>query len=957
MDNTDPLNALKRGGSGTLVASTSPKHARMDVAFTASASTEEHDPSPFSAFHVLLQRGFEKEVLLVVMGLVIVQVATQYKKRHPKWLYKPIKDLDLLQNPLHAEMVYKDVIAIGSSENPKWSVQACVHYAIERTGSPTIKQPDNVIMTAIQNYLSKFSQTMLDVITGDKDLLRWDGPSDSGEHGDFFRRLCLPQVLGHLSLLLHELGCYNKEVFDKHLKSLFNVHNKSIVLINTSGSGKSRLLLEGLAIQENDGFNSDPISMEDFDSNEAIACRQYLKVLLACIFVFTHFLNLNLNIFCGIINILKDSTNDYLERSLRQSLEDVKNLLAQTFPLSTSSCQLCCIVDEAQAPAIQASNAFHSHSSRSSRSLLRPLTECLHKSLALHNWFLFLSGTGTNLQIIQENSGSKALKLGGESKFEQHSEMGSFEDADSQAAYIRKFVPPALQGGLSDFLAHVFTWTRGRFRFTATLIELLLISGFCSPYAVLNSYIKFFCDDEFEPGDAEDLIKAEPPLSPNIFIEAKISRGINVKHLSKLGVFSKLKENLPACLLIGTPLSVLPVDDSILVKLGFSRFVDITRSVHMDEPLVLTAIFTWLEKNEPGYLHTHIMEKAFDISLKHNPSEVFSAYAVFRALQSGLPLNQVLDFYIPENAVLPSWTYEKAQIVVPSHFDHTTQRYHTIPYSYSSRNIPQAGSYLDSASQLLQWLTFQGAPYSICYPITRAGPDLVCLVKLDSGKHFWLLGQTKVRESDKTIVNGDLVSAVQSVIPENVYRNSSGAEVDGLPAASQQFLKALDALPDKVDKVLSSDLASHHAIGVLCIFPAFHNIQCLNASSFKTTTTPLAAINWDRVGPILDNIMLGSKLWAQLIKRSHMERLIKVNAQNDDSHIDYKNVDFIVDKKDLEDSSRISTSMLKLQLQLHRLYEQSLPSEQRKVPEEKDLKTRQDVVHALEAAIDRWNSL
>ncbi|KAK0203147.1 hypothetical protein DFS33DRAFT_963660 [Desarmillaria ectypa] len=845
---------------------------------------------------------------------------------------------------------------------------------------------------------------MLDVITGDKDLPRWDGPSDSGEHGDFFRRLCLPQVLGHPSLLLHELGCYNKEVFDKHLKSLFNVHNKSIVLINTSGSGKSRLLLEGLArywgfyfvgtrdsyelgstdleqalsrIQENDGFNSDPVSMEDFDSNEAIACRQYLKVLLARTFVFTHFLNLNLSqpgssednlrlawlkiqihqtkifrldIFCGIINLLKDSTDDYLERSLRQSLEDVKNLLAQTFPLSTSSRQLCCIVDEAQAPATQAPNAFHSHSSRSSRSLLRPLTECLHKSLALHNWFLFLSGTGTNLQIIQENSGSKALKLGGEPKFEQHSEMGSFEDADSQAAYIRKFVPPALQGGLSDFLARVFTWTRGRFCFTATLIELLLISGFRSPHAVLNSYIKFFCDDEFEPGDAEDLIKAEPPLSPNIFIEAKISRGIDVKRLSKL-------ENLPACLLIGTPLPVLPVENSILVELGISRFMDITRSVHTDEPLVLTAIITWLEKNEPGYLHTHIMEKAFDISLKHNLSEVFSAYAVFRALQSGLPLNQVLDFYIPENAVLPSWTYEKAQIVVPSHFDHTTQRYHTIPYSYSSRNIPQAGSYLDSASQLLQWLTFQGAPYSICYPITRAGPDLVCLVKLDSGKHFWLLGQTKVRENDKTIVNGDLVSAVQSVIPENVYRNSSGAEVDGLPAASQQFLKALDALPDKVDKVLSSDLASHHAIGVLCIFPAFHSIQCLNASSFKTTTTPLAAINWDRVGPILDNIMLGSKLWAQLIKRSHMERLIKVNAQNDDSHIDYKNVDFIVDKKDLEDSSRISTSMLKLQLQLHRLYEQSLPSEQHNVPEEKDLKTRQDVVHALEAAIDRWNSL
>ncbi|KAK0440933.1 uncharacterized protein EV420DRAFT_1126765 [Desarmillaria tabescens] len=663
---------------------------------------------------------------------------------------------------------------------------------------------------------------MLDVITGDKDLPQWNGPTrDGGEHSDFFRGLCLPQVAGYPSLLLHELGCYNKEAFDKLLESLFNVQDKFLIVINISGSGKTRLLLEGLVrywgiyfvgshetsslgsedlgyvlsrIQENKGFKANPVSEEDLKMNEAIARRQYFKVLLARTSVFTHFLNLSLNqapssendlrlawlkiqihqesffnqdIFCGVMDLLNDSTDDYLDCSLTKSLEDVKDLLVHMFPLSASSRRLCCIIDEAQALATRAPNSFRSRTSGSPRSLLRPLTEHLRKSLACHNWFMYLSGTSNSLEIIETTSGSNVARL---SALQKLYHLGSFVDASSQAAYIRKFVPPALADSLSDFLARVFTWTRGRFRFTATLIELLLVSGFRSPHTVLNFYIKSLCGGEFEPGDAEDLIKAEPPLPGNLK-DMVVSHGVDVNRFSKSEVFSKLKKHLPAYMLTGMPLPVLRVKDSVLVELGISRFVGLFADVHTDEPLVLIAIITWLEENEPGYLHTRIMEEALSISTKHNPSEAFFAYAMLQALRSGLPLNQILDFHIPGNTVLPLWTYEKAQIVVPTHFDHTTHRYHTVPYSYSSTNVPKAGKYIDNASELQEWLAFQGTPYSVTYPTTRVGPDFICLVKLESGRHFWVLGQTKVRESDNTIVEGDLVGAVQSVMPENVYKN------------------------------------------------------------------------------------------------------------------------------------------------------------------------------------------
>ncbi len=71
-----------------------------------------------------------------------------------------------------------------------------------------------------------------------------------------------------------------------------------------------------------------------------------------------------------------------------------------------------------------------------------------------------------------------------------------------------------------------------RFRLTANLVELLIVTEFKCPHTVLNRYIKAFCGDDFEPGDANDFITLEPPL-PDSGIW-KILTVLDVGRLAKL---------------------------------------------------------------------------------------------------------------------------------------------------------------------------------------------------------------------------------------------------------------------------------------------------------------------------------------------------------------------------------------------------------------------------------------
>ncbi|PBK66974.1 hypothetical protein ARMSODRAFT_333550 [Armillaria solidipes] len=663
----DQNPSKKRKASLTVTDQPSPKHAKMDPASSVAVQESAHsmgirqlvqECDTISRIRDRLKNGRMSEEVLDDVALVVRATAFQYKSSHPDWPYNPIAKFSLRRHPcLSTSDIYDHVAAVSSEDDPKWE-DLIYKYGVEESGSPHVKeQDDHAMSNSIRDYLSSYRDVIFQVILGQKDFSLWKGVGQDGsDDNSFFKELRLPQVAGWPSLLLHELGSYDAGVFDGLLEPLF-VHGRCLMLVNTTGSGKTRFLLEGLVrhwgvyfvgnrdtarlgsrdfqfiverIQAANAFKADAVSEKDFKVNEDIAHRQYKKLLLSRMIVFDYFLHASMlttisekdlrlawvkiqvhpsdiigkDIFVDVVQKLDRATDGYLDRELLERLNNIRNRLHNQFPPhnpESDTRTFSCIIDDVQGPILQALNAFRSGSSPNMRrSLMRPLMQDCRDILADKNWFLSLSGTGTNIQVMVEHPASSLLKPGAD--FYRHSEIGAFENADIQARYIKKFAPPGLHNKLSDFLGRVFVWTRGRFRLTATLVELLIVTGFKCPHTVLNRYIKVFCSDDFEPGDANDLIKLEPPL-PDSGIW-KVLSVLDVGRLAKLKQFEDvLKPNLADYVLTGKPLPVLSAKDSILVELGVSRFTGSSEDVKTDEPLILTAIMAWLERTEKDYLH------------------------------------------------------------------------------------------------------------------------------------------------------------------------------------------------------------------------------------------------------------------------------------------------------------------------------------------------------------------
>ncbi|SJL02465.1 uncharacterized protein ARMOST_05793 [Armillaria ostoyae] len=629
----DQNPSKKREASLTVTDQPSPKHAKTDPASSVAVQESAHsmgirqlvqECDTISRIRDRLKNGQMSEEVLDDVALVVRATAFQYKSSHPDWPYNPIAKFSLRRHPcLSTSDIYDHVAAVSSEDDPKWE-DLIYKYGVEELGSPHVKeQDDHAMSNSIRDYLSSYRDVIFQVILGQKDFSLWKGVGqDDSDDNSFFKELRLPQVAGWPSLLLHELGSYDAGVFDGLLEPLF-VHGRCLMLVNTTGSGKTRFLLEGLVrrwgvyfvgnrdtarlgsrdfqfiverIQAANAFKADAVSEKDFKVNEDIAHRQYKKLLLSRMIVFDYFLHASMlatisekdlrlawvkiqvhpsdiigkDIFVDVVQKLDRATDGYLDRELLERLNSIRNRLHNQFPPhnpESDTRTFSCIIDDVQGPILQALNAFRSASSPNMRrSLMRPLMQDCRDILADKNWFLSLSGTGTNIQVMVEHPASSLLKPGAD--FYRHSEIGAFENADIQARYIKKFAPPGLHNKLSDFLERVFV----------------------------------FCGDDFEPGDANDLIKLEPPL-PDSGIW-KVLSVLDVGRLAKLKQFEDvLKPNLADYVLTGKPLPVLSAKDSILVELGVSRFTGSSEDVKTDEPLILTAIMAWLERTEKFYLH------------------------------------------------------------------------------------------------------------------------------------------------------------------------------------------------------------------------------------------------------------------------------------------------------------------------------------------------------------------
>jgi hypothetical protein len=158
------------------------------------------------------------------------------------------------------------------------------------------------------------------------------------------------------------------------------------------------------------------------------------------------------------------------------------------------------------------------------RPLLRPIWLTMTQIFDSSEMQVILSGTAIDVNLLEEVLGSTALKL---FPYDFKKDIGAFDDLDAQRQYIEHYLPGNQSEAWEAFLERAWGWCRGRYflesscrpdayhfvvryRGTASLITLILMTGRCSPHKVLDAYVE--CSTNFKPTDGVDWSANEPEL-------------------------------------------------------------------------------------------------------------------------------------------------------------------------------------------------------------------------------------------------------------------------------------------------------------------------------------------------------------------------------------------------------------------------------------------------------------
>ena len=318
----------------------------------------------------------------------------------------------------------------------------------------------------------------------------------------------------------------------------------SRLFINASGSGKTRVLLEGLckywglyfvcgsetayslgsrdlttAIQVlngRSGFLDSPVSTPEVDTNVFIAARSFRAVYAARLVILLDFLTMGgavgttvlrmrwvlMQVYASpdIFHDLADELRHFSDDFIRKLIID---LAARIRDIIGHKALFFIVVDEAQSAAVKFPSAFRSRSNnrQAKRPVLSQILRTLndvHNSLLREYTMIILSGTGIRYDTIKPIVESNVSKPTG---VDTVTATGSFGPQDQREYIIKYLFPKKTKISASDetLLRRAWRWLRGRchyptlririvvltsislrFRFTARFIELILTSA-CPP--------------------------------------------------------------------------------------------------------------------------------------------------------------------------------------------------------------------------------------------------------------------------------------------------------------------------------------------------------------------------------------------------------------------------------------------------------------------------------------------
>ena len=239
-----------------------------------------------------------------------------------------------------------------------------------------------------------------------------------------------------------------------------------------------------------------------------------------------------------------------MKGQIREKYQKLSSLLKPVYNHATEQKMkppFFCAVDESQAVVLLLQWEYRTDDFRWSRPLPKELVRSWTTLLPSEHMHLVLSGTGIDLHLFEESLNTPAFK---ECKFDLKSDLGAFEDAETQSEYIKRYVPADWSKPAWKALLHrAWIWLRGRllydfyvassmltmrlrYRSTATLVTLLLEVGYLSPHRTLNRYVEAFTN--FRPSDGAQWVVDEPELPLDKDFRTRVT-SLNLDKLQEKG--------------------------------------------------------------------------------------------------------------------------------------------------------------------------------------------------------------------------------------------------------------------------------------------------------------------------------------------------------------------------------------------------------------------------------------
>ncbi|KIL71414.1 hypothetical protein M378DRAFT_6158 [Amanita muscaria Koide BX008] len=491
---------------------------------------------------------------------------------------------------------------------------------------------------------------------------------------------------GNPSLLFHDLHMCDGDEIKKIFKN-----PQDLCICNTSGSGKTRRLLEGLTkywgfylvtvpdanrvgirdlqdvlaevIEYRDWISDlSPLSSEkrtvQSELNSLIASKPLKKVLAARIVVFELFLKLAIQVDgelqekhkrIWLLFQLFDQLDPQVEtlhpfvRIIRHCLPHASaealdiligrlgTIRARYLPPSRFIVGL----DEAQQAVRLYPRSFVSSTDNEVfRSILREIVKVFTRSPIK----LVVSGTGLSLGDLQDSMASGVSKPANTTILSHG--LGMFDTWPKLKAFLDHYVPASFSETPSGYRLQqrIREYLLGRYRFSVSFLEYLLMNGLQSPHKLLNEYIK--AHTTCLPGDSgPDFTSNEPELHIKVDVI-----GFDWERLKKdPTALQEAVQIVQSHLTRGAPPTFGPVTVR-LVEYGIARL----RNRHhgqIVEPLAFLSLMKWLEDQPTVNLRTNIRSR---LANQESPGPAYEELVIlylFRVLRYPVPFSTIFQFH------------------------------------------------------------------------------------------------------------------------------------------------------------------------------------------------------------------------------------------------------------------------------------------------------------------------